>query len=368
LRGEGNGPKDFVALQDGEMAELWKKIAGCFTARETVREERICSEIFESMAILADGSVTCGCADIFEGRVLGNAAAQPIEEIFRGEKYRELRRRMISGELPPQCLRCPLRVRRRTGRETEQGGPLSWLQVDPAFNCNLRCPDCALTEMRDADYFIRPRTALSLDTFHRLVDQAASTLHHIRFHMLGEPFLNPNAVAMLQYARDKVPGVFLSIETNGILLDPPLQKALVDARVDYVKFSIDGATQEVYEKYRVGGDLRRALDNMAGLINLRREADCNRPRVIWQYILFQWNDSDEHLAAARAEARRIGMDELYWLITHSRGASQRFVPDRPHPELEGPGESVNFTIELAGAGGRILTRPEPNLKEYDPWK
>lgn len=347
----------------GFLRKLRKRISG-----NRIRPDLVCSEIFESVTILADGSVVCGCSDIHEGRLLGNVNKQSLSEIFHSEAYRELRRRMISGKLPPQCVECPVRIRERSGRENIEGGPVIWIQVDPAFNCNLQCPDCALTEMRREKFFIRPRTAMSLDTFKRIIDQASGSLKHMRFHLLGEPFLNPEAASMLEYARNNIPELFISIETNGLLLRPEMRRILIENGIDYVKFSIDGASQETYEKYRVGGDFSLAYQNMADLVSDRRKAQSNRPRVVWQYILFKWNDSEEQIAEAKNLASKAGVDELYWLMTHSPGASERFTPGISHPELKCDICSQNITIELAAREGRPVKRSPLTLNEYNPWK
>ena len=337
-------------------------------SRTLGRNNLICTEIFESLSILSDGSVTCGCFDIYEGRILGNIHEKSLEEIFHNEKYRELRRRMISGDLPPQCQNCPVRIRTRTGKESLEPGPITWLQIDPIFNCNLRCPACAFTEMRDKNYFIRPRTALSLEIYNKIIDQAAPTLKHIRFHMLGEPFLNKNAGRMLQYSKEKIPNIFISIETNGAFVDPDMQKLLVENRIDYVKFSIDGASQETYEKYRVGGIFQEVYENMASLVRMKKSMGAHRPKIIWQYILFEWNDSDGEIRKAQNLAQKADVDELYWLLTHSVGASKKFLPFGKYPVLEGNKQSVNMTIEIACKKGEPLPRPPLTLEEYDPWK
>lgn len=332
------------------------------------RDDLICSEIFESVSILADGSVTCGCADIYELRVLGNVKEQSLEQIFDNEKFRELRRRMLSGDLPPQCIRCPLRIRARTGKETIEAGAIQWIQVDPIFNCNLRCPHCAFTAMRDKNYFIRPRSKLSLDTFKSIIDQGARCFRLVRFHMLGEPFLNKDFGNMLLYLREKIPGVFVSMETNGTLIGPDVQQTLVKAGVDYVKFSVDGASQETYGKYRVGGDFEQVYQNMAGLIRERNQAGADRPRVVWQYILFEWNDSDQEIEKAKRMAGEAGVNELYFLMTHTAGASRRFLPGNDYPIFKEKKVSLHQTVELASRERRPMPRPAPTLEEYDPWK
>ena len=52
----------------------------------------------------------------------------------------------------------------------------------------------------------------------------------------------------------------------------------------------------------------------------------DRVQIIWQYILFEWNDSDDELAEARRRAADIGVP-LKWVCTHSEGASKRYTPD-----------------------------------------
>jgi hypothetical protein len=46
--------------------------------------------------------------------------------------------------------------------------------------------------------------------------------------------------------------------------------------------------------------------------------------IVWQYILFEWNDSDAELAEARQRAAEIGVP-LKWVLTHTEGASKRFT-------------------------------------------
>ena len=38
-----------------------------------------------------------------------------------------------------------------------------------------------------------------------------------------------------------------------------------------ISFSIDGASQQTYEKYRVGGHFERAFNNMSDLVNIKND-------------------------------------------------------------------------------------------------
>ena len=44
-------------------------------------------------------------------------------------------------------------------------------------------------------------------------------------------------------------------------------------------------------------------------------------------ILLEFNDSDEELLAAQAEAQRLGVDEFLFVITHSAHRSRRFTQE-----------------------------------------
>jgi MoaA/NifB/PqqE/SkfB family radical SAM enzyme len=361
-------PQTLSPERDINSASSWQRKLRSAMERGNTAQGLVCSEIFESMGILANGDAVCGCADVFTKSPLGNVHDEPLGVIFDRALYRELRRRMIADDLPEKCVGCPSRLRPRSGREAVGAGRLRWIQIEPIFNCNLRCPHCALTEMRDAKWFARAQKEMHFETFTRIIDQTPPDLRQIRFHMLGEPMLHRRADDMLAYAKSKRPDVFISIETNGHHVTPEIQRLLVDIGVDYIKFSIDGARQETYETYRVAGDFRLAYDNMAGLIRTRDAAGRRRPRVLWQCILFEWNDSDEEIRLTQRLAREANVDELYWLLTHSPGASRRFPPGQRHPILEGEGQSLHETLELAAMRGEARRRAPATPEEYDPWQ
>ena len=97
--------------------------------------------------------------------------------------------------------------------------------------------------------------------------------------------------------------------------------------------SIDGATAESYRKYRIGGAFSKAFGKMKALADACRAAGTHRKyssglrgrvQITWQYILFEWNDSDDELALARELAQSIDVP-IEWVITSGYGASKRFL-------------------------------------------
>jgi hypothetical protein len=151
-------------------------------------------------------------------------------------------------------------------------------------------------------------------------------LELILFYDYGESFLHKDAILFLQTIRRQRPDIQLHTSTNGLALNPKKIEALAAAPlIDLIVFSIDGAWEESYRRYRVNGNLQRALTNMEALVRAcERAGTADRVKIIWQYILFEWNDSDEELVEARRRAAEIGVP-LKWVITHTEGASKRYT-------------------------------------------
>jgi hypothetical protein len=62
----------------------------------------------------------------------------------------------------------------------------------------------------------------------------------------------------------------------------------------------------------------------------RDKAGLARPRIVWRYILFAWNDSDGELAQAERLAREIGVDRFcFHLSDLSELASPVYRPGTP---------------------------------------
>ena len=137
--------------------------------------------------------------------------------------------------------------------------------------------------------------------------------------------------------------------------------------LDYIIVSVDGARQESYEQYRVGGKFEMSIDFMRELLAARR-AFSNRfskrrfrellalpderirhyfklprrllryairkrphapllPVVQWKYILFEHNDSDEEITLAQRMAGELGVDEMQFVLSHTSNRSRRFTTE-----------------------------------------
>lgn len=282
---------------------------------------------WEEATILCDGTVVCGCADTGALRPLGNIGERSLAEIWRGPAYAALREEIRTRfGRHPLCYNCSLAVDME-GRDYPDLPPLPRrAHVELTTRCNLACPGC------DTHRVPRAADLMTEGVFRRVLEGLGPDLEHLGWFVDGESFLHPRALDWLALARAAAPGAHLRASTNGHFLKGDGRKrGLVESGLDEIIFSVDGARAESYGRYRVGGRHAFVLEEMRRLLEIRRELGSETPRVVWRYILFRWNDSEEEMAEARRLAAEIGVDRLAWRATRNplAGYSRRFRPGSP---------------------------------------
>ncbi len=283
-----------------------------------------CNEIFNEICVLADGRVVCSCCDAVAQHTLGHVQEYNLYEIFNGLQYQRIRYSILNDKAPGLCMNCALRNKKIRKRDRIVMSNITALQIEVTNACNLKCPECQTTFNRKSG---KSRTYMKYDVFTDIIDQLKGPLKTVKFYNYGEPFLHKDCMKMLRYVKKSDPKIKILISTNGTKIESKYQKELVDIGVDKICFSIDGITQEAYEKYRVGGSLSEVITNMRGIIEYKKLKKKKKPQIIWQYILFNWNDSDVEIQRAKEMAVEYEVNLLLWILTHTPGASKRFKPD-----------------------------------------
>jgi pyruvate-formate lyase-activating enzyme len=297
-------------------------------------ERRICRMIFDELCVLANGDIVCSCGDPSGKLVYGNVHRDPVAAVFDGKTYRAMRSWQLRTEATSWCpvllQRCGGRVSRPGSGDRPDDRRVRMLQLEPVSHCNLACPACPVTQFAHDPSYRGDRAAiLPLATMLDVVDQLPA-LEKILFYNFGEPFLHPEAIDFLRAVRSRRPGIVLHTSTNGLALTRAKIEAIAaETLLDRIVFSIDGATEKSYRRYRVGGSFARAIESLETLVAAaRRHATRDKLDIVWQYILFEWNDSPAEIAAARARAAAIGVP-LRFVLTHTQGASQRLTAGAP---------------------------------------
>ena len=135
------------------------------------------------------------------------------------------------------------------------------LIVEPSSKCNLACTFCDLHSGRidGTDALKGQMTEL---TFSRIVDQLAElpfVLKELQYHGNGEPLMNKNLPAFVQYAKSRGVAKKHRLTTNGTMLTPKNLENIIDAGIDEIHVSLDVSDRSGYAELK-GCDLYDKVD------------------------------------------------------------------------------------------------------------
>ena len=185
--------------------------------------------------------------------------------------------------------------------------PLQWgypvsVSFEPTTSCNLRCPECP-SGLRA---FTRPTGMLENDFFRKTIDEIHKELLYLIFYFQGEPYLNPAFLEMVKYAHDKK--IYTATSTNAHYLNDEVAKKTVESGLDRLIISIDGTTQDVYQQYRVGGNLEKVLEGTRNIIKWKRMLKSKTPFIFFQFLVVKPNE--HQVESIKKLAKETGVDEV----------------------------------------------------------
>lgn len=175
------------------------------------------------------------------------------------------------------------------------------VRLEVSTVCQLRCAGCGFQKGGEDDL---ERGFLSLENFKNFCNRNPF-VREIEISNYGEPFLNPHLAKMMHYAKEKGITLVCRNGSNFNTISDEQIRALVDTGFEAITLSIDGASQEVYEKYRIGGDFDRVIENVKKLQAYKKEKGSKLPKLKWQYILMEHNELE--IGKAKALAKELGI-------------------------------------------------------------
>lgn len=181
------------------------------------------------------------------------------------------------------------------------GFPVS-VSIEPTTSCNLRCPECP-SGLRS---FKRETGMLEIELFDQIIKQIHKKTIYLTLYFQGEPYLNPNFTEMIKIAVDK--NIFTSTSTNGHYLNHENILKTIESGLNQLIISIDGTTQDIYEQYRVGGNLSKVIEGTKNLINQKKKHKTKTPKIIFQFLVVKPNE--HQIKDIEIMAKEIGVDEL----------------------------------------------------------
>ena len=131
---------------------------------------------------------------------------------------------------------------------------------------------------------------MDIALYQRLIRQQRKTLSYLILYLQGEPYLHPQFVEFAKFAKQM--RIFSAVSTNGHFLNDEVARLTVESGLDRLIVSVDGASQEVYEKYRVGGRLATVLEGMRRIVFWKGKLQMSHPLLEMQFIVFGHNEAE----------------------------------------------------------------------------
>ena len=194
-------------------------------------------------------------------------------------------------------------VSRLLNKPVQWGYPVS-ISFEPTTSCNLRCPECP-SGLRA---FTRPTGMLEKDFFRKTIDEIHKELLYLIFYFQGEPYLNPDFLNMVQYAGSK--GIYTATSTNAHYLNDENAKRTIESGLDRLIISIDGTTQEVYQQYRVGGQLHKVIEGAKNIVKWKKQLKSKKPFVVFQFLVVKPNE--HQIEDVKKLAMECGVDDVWF--------------------------------------------------------
>jgi MoaA/NifB/PqqE/SkfB family radical SAM enzyme len=236
------------------------------------------------------------------------------------------------------------------------------VRLEACSRCQLQCPLCPTGTGVNRKGPIG-WGHLAADNFRKFLT-LNPRIRYVELSNYGEIFLNPELATILSLARK----ANLRISAyNGVNLNhatPEVLEAVVKYRLEGMSLSIDGASQETYSIYRVGGDFDRVIENIRILNRFKAKYCTPFPTLRWQFIVFGHNEHE--LEKARKMARELGASfrpKMNWDLNYSPPKNQQKVSAQTGKHLS-PSKKVQKQSDLDNRSyefcGQLWKRPQVN--------
>jgi MoaA/NifB/PqqE/SkfB family radical SAM enzyme len=138
----------------------------------------------------------------------------------------------------------------------------SSLNVELNNTCNHKCEFCGF-HGRYSNNSVKP-AIIPVDTAKHILDEAKRLgigKKEVGFYLAGEPFVYKELTEVVAYAK-KLGFTYTFLTSNGALATPDRMKALLDAGIDSLRFSVNAADRETYREVHGKDDFEVVCENI----------------------------------------------------------------------------------------------------------
>jgi len=172
------------------------------------------------------------------------------------------------------------------------------LTIEPVSVCNLRCVECPVGTYT----LYRNKGRINLDLYTAIIHQSAPYLLNLFLYFQGESFIHPQIISIIKKATEK--NIYTVISTNGHYISQPMAESIILSKLSKIIISLDGHTQELYEKYRVGGDIEKVKAAIKNLSMAKQKYKTIHPVINVQCLITAY--TEPYLAQIKTLAYSLG--------------------------------------------------------------
>lgn len=236
------------------------------------------------------------------------------------------------------------------------GTPL-FLQIEPTIVCNLECKFCI------NPFLPRARTSLTVERFQRILEQNPQVAK-ISLVGIGESLMNKELWQIIRLAKAR--GIEIGTTSNGTILNDRILGEIVESGLDWLNFSLDGATKSTYEQMRPGAVFEQVLTNIRRVANA--VGDRSRPVLAIWFLANRENIAE--LPQMIPLVQGLGIPRLrtqgvhYWGHDDWRGRAHEA---NDIPDLIQTLRDVAASAKATGVDFQALNFPDPKAARGCKW-
>ncbi len=239
-----------------------------------------------------------------------------------------------------------------TGKAFVWGMP-GVIMIEPTNICNLKCPMCPSGN----GSLKRAKGYMEFDLYKKIIDEVSEYAFMVILWNQGEPFLNKDMVKMIKYAHSK--RLYTLVSTNANIM--PSAEDIVDSGLDRLIVSLDGASQETYNQYRINGEIDKVIENVKKLVAAKKKKNSIFPKILWQFIVMKHNEHE--IEPIRKLAKELGVDSLSLKTVqiYEKDDIKNFLPENPkYRRYKISGDDFELKFGIKNRCRRIWDQPVIN--------
>jgi hypothetical protein len=209
------------------------------------------------------------------------------------------------------------------------------IQIETSNICNHACSFCAYPAMK------RPHRHMDRELFRRIVSEAyALGAREIGLFAGAEPLACKWLEEHIAYCQ-ALGYEYMYISTNGSLGTPARFRALIDAGLSSIKFSINAGTRETYRQVHGRDNFDLVIANLASIAEYRRI--CGRP--IYLGVSFVGMDNAAEEFSKLKELVSPWVDELLFYEANNQSGQVEGLPLVPFTDCSLPFNKLHISVE-----------------------